>query len=349
VSDGDVTVVWLAETEASDEAERALEEWGRARSVRLRPAQESRRAGAIGLDRTMTEDLADRVDKELERAHEAIAALDADPAERALARAEALLREHAELPQAAWLRAEVERAWAARWMRVLPRDESRAAAAWQAAAALDGGRRAGVGETPFPPLEPVAVTIAVRGVRGRRIEVRLNGALVEMTPRGEGAEARVEIPPGEQHLVAYAAGQTVFASWVTMVAEEQRVELPLPARDACAAESFRAVRRENGGVLAPGIVCDRWVFAVPLPRPGAILVARCTRETCGPLLEWRTERFIASPPLGVPPASGWPTWATWTLVGFGAATATTMALIATGVFESRPTEPRFIAGGVRVE
>ena len=36
-------------------------------------------------------------------------------------------------------------------------------------------------------------------------------------------------------------------------------------------------------------------------------------------------------------------------VGVGAVAATTITLIATGVFESRPTESRFVAGGVRVE
>ena len=72
--------------------------------------------------------IADRVEKELDRAREAIAALDADVAERALARAETLLREHPELPQAAWLRAEVHRSWAARWTRVEPRDDQRAQA-----------------------------------------------------------------------------------------------------------------------------------------------------------------------------------------------------------------------------
>jgi hypothetical protein len=33
----------------------------------------------------------------------------------------------------------------------------------------------------------------------------------------------------------------------------------------------------------------------------------------------------------------------------GAATATVITLVATGVFESRPVEQRFVAGGARVE
>ena len=51
----------------------------------------------------------------------------------------------------------------------------------------------------------------------------------------------------------------------------------------------------------------------------------------------------------VPRGAAWPAWATWTAVGVGAALATTLTLVATGVFESRPTEPRFVAGGVRTE
>lgn len=125
----DVTVVWVAPEGAApagvrsgpgdgrEDASRALVEWGRARGLRIVTASERVGGGALRVDPS----IADHVENELDRARDAISALDADAAERALARAEALLREHPELPQAAWLRAEVHRAWAARFTRIEPR------------------------------------------------------------------------------------------------------------------------------------------------------------------------------------------------------------------------------------
>jgi hypothetical protein len=82
-----------------------------------------------------------------------------------------------------------------------------------------------------------------------------------------------------------------------------------------------------------------------------VLVARCERTTCGPFLEWRSEGALGGPgPQPIAPHGGpWPAWATWTAIGVGAVAATTIALVASGVFESHPTEQRFVAGGVRVE
>jgi hypothetical protein len=82
-----------------------------------------------------------------------------------------------------------------------------------------------------------------------------------------------------------------------------------------------------------------------------VLVARCERDSCGPLLEWRIESNAADLGPPQPPASTttWPAWATWTLVGIGAATAASVALVASGVFETRPVETRFVFGGTRQE
>ncbi|MBN9165850.1 MAG: hypothetical protein J0I07_33175, partial [Myxococcales bacterium] len=99
-----------------------------------------------------------------------------------------------------------------------------------------------------------------------------------------------------------------------------------------------------------GVACPRWLAAIPGQKRGSVLVARCERDTCGPLLEWRTERLPTyGPPQAHSTVAGWPSWATWTLVGIGAATAASMAIIATGVFETRPVEPRFVVGGARQE
>ncbi len=352
----DVTVVWLEKVESREDAARALREWGRARDLRVLVPAEGAGAVAVKIDFAIS----DRVERELERAREAIAALDADVAERALARADAILREHPELPQAAWLRAEVHRSWAARWTRIDPRDDLRAQIASQDADALDGGRAAGIGELAFPARQKTSATLTVHGGGGHAVVARLDGA--ELTPTN-GANAAdgslsyaIEVPPAEHHLVVSLDGESTFASWVAIAglpAGSPRIAIPIQVGDegACSAGSFASVLREGATVRAPNVACERWVAAIPAERRGTVLVARCERSHCGPFLEWRSESsFGAAPDKPIaPPGGRWPAWATWTVVGVGAVAATTITLIAAGVFESRPTEPRFVAGGVRTE
>jgi hypothetical protein len=365
VSVDDVTVVWIAPErgptagphagpgDGREDATRALAEWGRARGLRILSARESTGDGVARIDFT----IADRVEKELDRAREATAALDADVAERALARAETLLREHPELPQAAWLRAEVHRNWAARWSRVDPRDDQRAQAAWEEADALDGGRAPGVGEVAFPMRARTAAAIAVHGAANRNVVARLDGTALAGTTSAEGVTTyTLDVAPAEHQLVVSLDGDPVFASWLSIApsgAGSPRPSIPIHVGDdgACSASSLGAVTRDGAGVRAQGVTCDHWVAAMPAERRGAVLVARCAQSACGPFLEWRSEGgFAPGRDTPVAPHGGsWPAWATWTALGVGAVAATTITLIATGVFESRPTEPRFVAGGVRVE
>jgi hypothetical protein len=344
----DSVVVWLdgGTSSPSDDAARALSEWARARGVTLVTLDDGGALPAITIDPS----IADRVEKELDRANDAIAALDADAADRALARAEAILREHPELPNAAWLRAEVERSWARRFLRIEPRDDTRAQAAWQNAYALDNGRVAGVGEADLGPRKRSAASILVRGVRNVRLTVRLDGVdLANGETSGDATKYAIEVPPAEHQLVALTDGNVVFASWVA-IAPNTPVEIAVSESGSCGRATFASVKRGEGGdVHAAGVTCPSWVAAVAGERPGTVLVARCERDRCGPLLEWRVERYGGGPPQSVGSGAPWPSWATWTLLGIGAATATSVALVATGVFESRPTEPRFVAGGARVE
>jgi hypothetical protein len=99
------------------------------------------------------------------------------------------------------------------------------------------------------------------------------------------------------------------------------------------------------------VACDRWVAAAPTARRGAVLVARCSADNSGPYVEWRSEGGLdvtGTRPI-TPHGGPWPAWATWTALGVGVVAATTITLIATGALESRPTEQRFVAGGVRIE
>jgi hypothetical protein len=120
---------------------------------------------------------------------------------------------------------------------------------------------------------------------------------------------------------------------------------------ACSRAQLAGVRRidATSQVVATGVSCPRWIAASAGERRGSVMVASCERDRCGPLLEWRVERRVLPEAPQPPTQRRWPAWATWTLVGIGAATATSVALIASGVFEGRAVEQRFVVGGARQE
>ena len=343
---GDTPVVWLDEGEAQKDAVHALDEWARARGVQL--ALPTDHPSAVRIDPS----LADGVEKELERAREAIGATDADTAERALARAEDVLRRHPELPEAAWLRAEVERTWSSRWLRVEPRDTARARTSWENAEALDGGRAAGIGETRFPSRPRVKATLVVTG-KSARLSLRLDGVpLAETETDARGAVFRIDVAPGEHHLLAMSGSSVVFASWLAIVgAPPAEAQIAVGDTGTCSRDRLSEVRRDGDHVSAVGVTCPRWLAAAPGEKRGSVVVARCEHETCGPLLEWRVERYAwtEAPAQAHGNKTRWPAWATWTLVGAFGAAAASIALIATGAFDSPPVVPRFVVGGARQE
>ena len=342
------TVVWLAEAAGeprsapSDEARRALEAWAKARGVELAPPREAA-APALAIDWSAGE----RVERGLGRVRDALAGLDLDAAERELARAEGTLRDHPELPQAAWLRAEVARAWSARWLR--SGDEERAKRAWQRAAGLDGGREAGLGEKGFAPEATITATIRLRGDGGDAL--RLDGAIV---PPGDVARTAGE------HALAIVSpeGATLWADWVSL-APGSAVEVEAPAAPACSRADVGRARGEAKGerVDAAGVRCGAWVAALASGSGAVVRVATCAGGTCGPLVEWRA---IASGPSGwtsgpvapsTEPASRarWPAWATWTLAGVGVVGAAVGVAAAAGAFRSSPApETQFVNGGIQV-
>ncbi len=348
---GDVPVVWVDQAEGRDDARGALAGWARAHGLTLHvPAADARTTTAIDPS------IAERVEKELTQTRDALAALDADASEQALARADALLRAHPELPQAAWLRAEVHRGWAARWARVSPRDDLRAQEAWQDADALDGGRAGGVGEISFPSRPKVSATLTLDGGEGRSVVVYLDGVELASQPGNGRRTYPIEAAPAEHHLVVSLDGETAFAEWVAIAAKpslSSRASLAIAVRIGdgarCSAGAFERVKRDANHVRADGVSCDRWVAAAAGERRGTVFVARCERSACGPLVEWRNEATLnRAPPPRATDERRTP-WAAWTAVGLGAVAATTLTLIAVGAFESRPSEPRFVTGGVRTE
>ena len=356
------TIVWLApnagaasasqEPAAAADAARALEEWARARGLRLATATEAK-PRAIPVDLT----IGDAVEADLERAHDAMGALDRDATEAALGRAQAALEGHPELPHAAWLMAEVMRAWAARFQRFEPADPVGVARAWKRADALDGGRASGVLETRAKGAqdELVQSSLVIDGA-GSGLSLWVDGALVPPGPIARAA--------GSHQVVVTQGGATVWASWVTFAAQPMLHVGAGPA-PACARDDFARIKMDDDGaghVDASDVRCASWVAVTSTNDPRTIRVALCQASRCAPLAYWRLAPApVASPFLGqTTPTTRtteagaesrfhWPAWATWTLVGVGVAAGTIAGVVASGAFEAAHTETRFVSGGVKVQ
>jgi hypothetical protein len=312
----DAAVVWVGEAPA--QAPPLLAAWASTRGLRLM-APESSGRHTIAVDPAV----ATHVEEDLHAARELLAQHDADGAERALARAEGTLRLHPEVPQGAWLLAEVQRGWATRYARLEPIDATRAARAWNAAAALDGGRMAALGEPTVASEPQMAFTIEVTLGNG---QLRLDGKVIAPGPQ-KAAE-------GTHQLIAVSEGAVVFASWIT-VAEGTLVRIALPTAAPCSSFDLARAPTEPSSVR-----CPSWILA---RADGANYEVRtCSGSSCGPEL-------LVAPWSHIPntterPRHDMPKWLTWTLVG--AATLAVGVGVGVAAWELAPvgTRTQFVQG-----
>jgi hypothetical protein len=328
--DTPATVVWLAPLPADADRTRALVNWARTHSVSLvDPSDEP----PPGLPSDPADPkLAADVDDLVERARDAVAAGDADGVDRALAAAEARLRAHPELPHAAWLMAEVERSRSMRWCRLAPIDREAAERAWQRAEALDGGRLPGIGEQAAATA-PAAATLDLRSELLPREQAWLDGSPV----RG-----RVPTHAGLHALAVTWDGSPIWAAWVELPAGPSSVMMDVPPPPSCSAADFSGARVERGTILADRVQCPSWVAVTVADRSAAVRVSTCQGHRCGPLLDWQApEPWTLAPSLERRNHDRLPTWATWGLVGAGAAIATGAVVILATALRPAPTETRF--------
>ncbi|MGH7281397.1 MAG: hypothetical protein ACRELY_07745 [Polyangiaceae bacterium] len=322
-----------ASAEAPGEiSRRAIVAWAEARGLVV-TLPRTGTSSSIAIDLTR----GDEIEKELANAHDALTRLDADAAEHALSRARSIARAHPELPHAAWLLAEIERGWAARWMRIEPTDPARAARAWQIAATLDGGRAPGIGETGAPRPAHVAATFEFD--TDPDFHVRVDG--MPITP-GPGKFA-----PGEHAVVAERGDHIVWADWVS-ISPGAVVVVPSFGPIACTTGDLARASGDREGIDASGVVCEKWIAAVPAGS-SSVRVAVCERDACGPFVTWQMHNGPLGPIL--PPRtheSKTPLWIGVTAVGVVAViAATSIALLATGAFEPAPHETKFVGSGVK--
>jgi hypothetical protein len=336
---GAVTVAWVAQAPEDDRGPeaRALESWASAHGVELAPARdETPRAIVVDLR------VADDVDALLDRARDAIAARDANGADAALAGAESMLRVHPELPQGAWLMAEVERTRSTRWIRVLPADTEAAGRAWTRAQALDGGRTTGIGEEAART-EPAVAAMTVHTVPDGA-EAWLDGAAV-----GGATGVRTTAGPHLLQVVTRSRPAVLWARWLDLGAGPNTVDVSARGTTACSLADVSRAVLTGDAVDAQRVRCDDWIAVAPA-ESGSIRVARCGPGRCGPLLEWRpSPAWSWTPPRPEPEAHAWPAWATWSLVGAGAVVATGVVVVASGLLQPASTETRFVTNGIKVQ
>jgi len=244
-----VTIAWVASPGApapSAAAERSLAAWAEARGVRLAVPSE---APLPPIHPSPA--LAEAVEAELDRAKDAITSQDGALADASLRRAEGVLRLHPELPQAAWLLAEVWRARASRYRLLAPHDNS---------VTLDG----------------IPTSTRLSAPPGdHQVRVAYDGTLVwaGWVPLGQGPLARVSLPratpcsradlgrsrfQGERAI----ANDVTCGEWV-LVAEDKTVPDEL-ALAVCSGEACGPVLRWHVGPLSP-IVPDWRARAQPWP------------------------------------------------------------------------------------
>jgi hypothetical protein len=355
-ADAPATFVWIS-PEAPGAAElRALSSWAQAHGLTLVMPRDERPA-AVAVDPAQAEP----VEELLDRARDAIAARDGEGVERATAAAEALLRAHPELPQAAWLMAEVERTRATRWRRVPPEDVEAAERAWIRAEALDGGRTPGIGEVGSAA-HPAAAAVSL--ALPETDEATLDGHALANTPPGPAEAARaaprvISTVAGPHALVVTADGAAVWAGWIEVASGSSRVEVDAAAAVPCStADMARAVRAASTGaqsaVSAHRVTCRSWIAVAAGREPGSVRVARCDGDRCGAAVDWPSAPAWARAKPDAPAAGDgrahaprWPAWASWALAGAGVALAAGAAVVASGAFQPAPTATRFVTGGLK--
>lgn len=331
-ADASATIAWLWLAHAPPDAEqaRALSAWQRSNRVEL-VVPPSVVPATVAVD----PNIASAIEAHLERAHDASAARDENEVDRALDSAHGLLEAHAELPNAAWLMAEVERARSAQWRRMKPALRDEADRAWARAETLDGGRVAGLGETGSIE-HPQTATLSVPPLTDE--QAWLDGELLAAGP--------VTSREGPHSLVVTWHGAPAWAGWIQLPPGRSTFPLPVLIAPACSRADLERARITQSSVDTSDVQCARWVAATTGLLPGAARIAMCTTGGCEALLDWRSPPAWTWQPTERKGRAGWPAWATWSLVGTGIAIGAAVAVgVAAG--QTPPTETKFMSGGLK--
>ena len=307
-----LVLLWLGTSSSYLYLQSDLDAWSRSRQVTIVPPKSSRLA-PLGYDASLVE----TVEQRLEQARILAASGDEAVALNALGEVDAVLGQHAELPQAAWLMAERLRL-EAQIQTAYPDRITSARELSRAASALE---RAPEGTPRLP----------IRGL----------GPHDELYVDGRPEVGDVALAPGKHHVRVVRGGVPVWASWLTLPETITVIDLPVPRPDPCTREDLAGARVVDGRVVVtPPVACPSW--AVARPRAGGgVEVASCRHASCGALLPWHRplgELYVGPPQTVVVERQRWPLFV---LAGAGVAALTSIVLWQAGVFD-REGEPRYV-------
>jgi len=328
--DAATTIVWLGEQAADSQASATLSAWARSRNLVLAAP-----AGSVPPTIAVDLGISATVEDLLDSARDALTARSGTDVDRALKAAESLLEAHPELPNAAWLMAEIERARSVRCRLIAPTDDEAADRAWSRASALDTGRLAGPGEPTVAAARPATITPEMRA--SRETQVWIDGSPVGPGPIASRA--------GPHALVVTRRGGPIWASWIEAPPGPSTVALSQLDAAPCSTADLEEAHLAGGYVSAELARCAHWVAAAPGLTLGAIRIATCQEDQCGPLVDWRPSPVWSQPPPHERERrSGWPSWATWGLVGTGVAVAAGVVAAVVASSSRSPSEVEYTLG-----
>jgi len=270
-------LVWLSASSVLPTFRADLDAFAHSRLLRLEAPRENAAPyhGAIPAS-AYAPDAVAQVESSLEEARNAAASLEQSRALGALERAEQVLREHPELPQSAWLMAEIL-AQSAEIEDTAPDGGDAANALRKRAAALEG---------------PRAVPFSDRA-RERELEmaetqrVSIDGLDPGDTLEWDGMQVQNSVltAAGEHHARVARGGRLLWAGWTKLAADELRLRLPVPETVACSTDDIGRGYFATGRAMAAAHArCESYVLA--RARPSGIEVALCERDRCGAVVIW---------------------------------------------------------------
>jgi hypothetical protein len=267
-------LVWLSAASALPTFHADLNAFAQSRLLRFEAPRENAAAFRAS---AYAPDVVAQLESSLEEARNATASLEQSQALAALERADHLLRDHAELPQSAWLMAEVFEL-SADVENTAPDGADAATALRQRAAALEGPRAA-----PFSDRAPGSEPGSAPGQL-----IAINGLEPDDTLEWDGIEAAspVTTAPGEHHARVLRGGRLLWAGWTKVGTVDTQVRLPVPETVACSPDDIGRGHFAGGrAVAAPHARCDSYVLA-RARSGGGIEAALCERDSCGQLVIW---------------------------------------------------------------
>ncbi len=311
----------------------ALTTWAERHLLRLEPPAPANASSLPAYARAVVRQIEDL----LEQARLSAGSLDERLALEQLAQAEALIYEHAELPQAGLLLAEA----ASQQASIAERHGNGTLAQIQRlrAEALEGPR-----VRPYADSTEVQVgsndgspTIVAST---QRIQVR--GLAITDTLVWDGnvrGPRRFSTLVGEHHAQVLREGQLIWAGFVMVYKTSTEVNLAVEAPAPCTRSDLVVSVEHERPMPASGVRCPLWALARPAKSAG-VDIALCRLDRCGALQHWRVgfgEPLVA--PLHEEHPFRLPNWALYVAAGFGAAAATSLVLWQSGAFDDPERTP----------